>query len=206
MNILQIDSSITGAASISRQLTARIVEGLSRAGSNVARRDLEAQPLPHLDHRMLSASDSPVDPQTRADLETSAKVLDEFLKADVVVIGAPMYNFTVSSQLKAWIDRILVAGKTFKYTAEGPQGLAGGKKVIIASSRGGFYGPSSARSAFDFQENYLRAVFAFIGIGDVEIVRAEGLAVGPEQKEAALLRATESVAAITRSFAPTLAA
>lgn len=210
MNILQIDSSITGATSVSRQLTARIVEGLSQAapGSNVVRRDLEAQPLPHLDHRMLSASfaDSPVDPQTRDDLETSAKVLDEFLKADVVVIGAPMYNFTISSQLKAWIDRILIAGKTFKYTTQGPQGLAGGKKVIIASSRGGFYGPSSAQAAFDFQENYLRAVFAFIGIDDVEIVRAEGLAVGPEQKEAALLRATEAVAAITRSFAPTLAA
>lgn len=206
MNILQIDSSITGAASVSRQLTASIVECLARTtpGLTIVRRDVEAAPLPHLDHRMLSASLA--DPQTRSDLETNAKVLDEFLKADVVVIGAPMYNFTISSQLKAWIDRILVAGKTFKYTAQGPQGLAGGKKVIIVSSRGGIYTPGSVRAGLDFQESYLRAVFAFIGIDDVEIVRAEGLAVGAGQKEAALNQASESVAAIARSFAPTLAA
>lgn len=210
MRLLHIDSSITGPASVSRQLTASIVEALAKAVPDltVVRRDLEAEPLAHLSHKMLSASfaDSPVDAQTRRDLEAGSKALEEFLAADIVVIGAPMYNFAISSQLKAWIDRILVAGKTFKYTAQGPQGLAGGKKVIVASSRGGFYAPGAAHAAMDFQETYLRAAFAFIGIEDVEIVRAEGVAVGQEQKQAALDHAMESVTAIARSFAPTLAA
>lgn len=210
MNLLHIDSSITGPASVTRQLTAQIVASLAKSvpGLAVVRRDLEAEPLPHLDHATLSASfaGSPPDAQTRDQVEAGAKVLDEFLKADVVVIGAPMYNFGISSQLKAWIDRILIAGKTFKYTAQGPQGLVSGKKVIIASSRGGFYAPGSSQAVMDFQEAYLRAAFAFIGIGEVEIVRAEGIAVGPEQKQTALNQASETVAALARSFAPTLAA
>ena len=121
------------------------------------------------------------------------KVLEDFLAADVVVVGAPMYNFTISSQLKAWLDRVLVAGKTFRYTANGPEGLAGGKRVIVASSRGGFYGKDSAGAAMDFQEPYLRATFAFIGIGDVEFVRAEGLAVGDEHKSTALKSARDAI-------------
>jgi FMN-dependent NADH-azoreductase len=110
-----------------------------------------------------------------------------------VVIGAPMYNFAISSQLKAWIDRILVAGKTFRYTANGPEGLAGGKRVIVASSRGGFYGKDTAAAAMDFQEPYLRAALAFIGINDIEFVRAEGIAVGDEQKAQALKSARSTI-------------
>jgi FMN-dependent NADH-azoreductase len=115
--------------------------------------------------------------------------MQEFLEADVVVIGAPMYNFGIPSTLKAWIDRLAVAGKTFRYTESGPQGLAGGKKVILASSRGGFH----QDSASDFQEAYLRFLFGFLGITDLEIVRAEGLAVSPEQRSDGLAAAHASI-------------
>ena len=138
--------------------------------------------------------------------DKGAGALDEFLAADIVVIGAPMYNFTIPSQLKAWIDRILIAGKTFRYSEAGPVGLAGGKRVIIASSRGGLYAPGVPLEANDFQEPYLRAVFAFIGIEDVEIVRAEGLALGPEQRDAAVQAALASVPSAVASFATRLAA
>jgi FMN-dependent NADH-azoreductase len=103
--------------------------------------------------------------------------MDQFLASDVIVIGAPMYNFSIPSQLKAWIDRIAVAGKTFRYGPNGPEGLAKGKKVVIASARGGAYGDESPA---DFQEPYLRHVFGFLGISDIEFVRAEGVAHGPE--------------------------
>jgi FMN-dependent NADH-azoreductase len=119
--------------------------------------------------------------------------MDEFLAAEVIVLGAPMYNFGIPSQLKAWIDHVAVAGKTFHYTAHGPEGLAGGKRVIVASSRGGFYGEGTAGAAMDFQENYLRAVFGFLGINDVEFVRAEGVAVSAEHKEQALAGAREAI-------------
>jgi FMN-dependent NADH-azoreductase len=133
-------------------------------------------------------------------------VLQEFLDADIVVIGAPMYNFTVSTQLKAWLDRVLIAGKTFGYTEAGPKGLAGGKRVIIASSRGGIYTPGAPHEANDFHETYLRAVFRFIGIDNIEIVRAEGLAYGPDQREAALNSALASIPSAVASIAPALAA
>jgi FMN-dependent NADH-azoreductase len=123
-------------------------------------------------------------------------VMDEFLAAEVVVIGAPMYNFAISSQLKAWIDRILVAGKTFRYTANGADGLAGGKRIIIASSRGGLHSKGSPAAAMDFQEPCLRAAFAFIGIIDVQFVRAEGIAIGEEKKALALKSARDSIASL----------
>jgi FMN-dependent NADH-azoreductase len=135
--------------------------------------------------------------------DKGAGALDEFVAADAVVIGAPMYNFTIPSQLKAWIDRILIAGKTFRYSEAGPVGLAGGKRVIIASSRGGLYAPGMPFEANDFQEPYLRAVLAFIGIEDIEIVRAEGLALG---RDAAVRAALASVPSAFASFATRLAA
>ena len=119
-------------------------------------------------------------------------VLEEFLAADVVVIGAPLYNFTLPSQLKAWIDRISVAGKTFRYTASGPQGLAGGKQVIVAVSRGGLYAPGAPG---EFGESYLKFLFAFLGVKDLTFVRAEGLAISPQQREAALSAAMAAIAA-----------
>ena len=127
------------------------------------------------------------------DVAVSQAVLDEFLGADIVVIGAPMYNFGIPSQLKAWIDRIAVAGKTFRYTATGPEGLAGNKRVIIAVSRGGFYGAGMPAAALEHVESYLRSVFGFLGITDVEVVVAEGLGIGPEQREKAMQGALQAV-------------
>jgi FMN-dependent NADH-azoreductase len=211
MNLLHIDSSILGDGSASRQISAAIVDGLTQTIPDLAvvRRDLDAAPLPHLSGRLLpTIRPDPNHPVAGIDAETAeaAAVLQEFLDADIVVIGAPMYNFTVSTQLKAWIDRVLIAGKTFGYTEAGPTGLAGGKRVIVASSRGGLYGPGAPSQANDFHETYLRAVFRFIGIETIEFVRAEGLAYGPDQREAALSAALASIPSLATSLAPALAA
>ncbi|SHM11626.1 FMN-dependent NADH-azoreductase [Rhodanobacter sp. OK091] len=186
MKLLHIDSSALGGYSVSRQLTADIVAELQRntPATTIQYHDLAVQPLPHW---------TPVADASDPAAVLGSQMLEEFLAADVVVIGAPMYNFAISSQLKAWIDRILVAGKTFRYTANGPEGLAGGKRVIVASSRGGFYGKDTAAAAMDFQEPYLRAALAFIGINDIEFVRAEGIAVGDEQKAQALKSARSTI-------------
>jgi len=175
MTILKIDSSITGKASVSRQLTAATIDQLraQHLDTRIVARDLVATPLSHL---TLGGSGD-------------ADVLDEFLAAETVVIGAPMYNFTVPSQLKAWIDRILVAGKTFRYGANGPEGLAGDKRVIVAVSRGGFYDDGNA---FEHAKSYLQAAFGFIGITP-EFVHADGIAVGPEQREAGIAKGLAEV-------------
>ena len=189
MNLLQIDSSALGTASASRELTAAIVRQIRGDSPHVqlSYRDLDAQPLPHFTGASLAKSDP-------AEAALAKTVLDEFLAADTVVIGAPMYNFSLPSTLKAWIDRIAVAGVTFRYTANGPEGLAGGKRVIIASTRGGHYGDASPA---DFQEAYLRQVFAFIGIHEVEIVRAEGLSISPDQRSQSLQAAHAQIDAAT---------
>lgn len=194
MKLLHIDSSALGGYSVSRQLTVDIVAELKRStpAAKVRYHDLAAQPLPHW---------APVADASDPAAVAGTEMLEEFLAADVVVIGAPMYNFAISSSLKAWLDRILVTGKTFRYTANGPEGLAGGKRVIIASSRGGFYGKDAPAAAMDFQEPYLRAVFAFIGINEVEFVRAEGIAVGEEQKLAALASARQSIGTLMAAAA-----
>jgi FMN-dependent NADH-azoreductase len=166
---LHVDSSINGNQSASRAITRSIVE---RVGSNrIVYRDLAADPLPHLTERGQ-------DPH----------VLDQFLAADTVVIGAPMYNFTLPTQLKAWIDRIVVAGKTFRYTESGPEGLASGKRVIVALARGGFYDEGSPAAALEHLETYLRGVFNFMGI-EPEFVAADGLNISPEHKEQAIAAA-----------------
>ncbi|HEY9110449.1 MAG TPA: NAD(P)H-dependent oxidoreductase [Rhodanobacteraceae bacterium] len=185
MKLLHIDSSVLGGNSASRNLSAAIVAHLraEQPGIEVVRRDLAAQTLPHF---------TPVLAEGHPCVARNGEILDEFMAADLVVIGAPMYNFTIPSQLKAWIDRILTAGKTFRYTANGPEGLAGGKRVIVASSRGGIYSEGPA-AAVDFQETYLKHVFGFIGIRDVEFVRAEGLNLGAEQRDAALARAHRQI-------------
>lgn len=186
MKLLHIDSSALGDYSISRQLTANIVAELTQAtpAAVVSYRDLAAQPLAHW-------TPAVADPGTdEATLGTA--LLEEFLAADVVVIGAPMYNFNISSQLKSWIDRVVVAGKTFRYGPQGAEGLATGKQVIIASSRGGQY-LEGAYAAFDHQETYLRALLGFIGITNIEFVRAEGVAFSPEHKELAVKAALDSI-------------
>ena len=168
MTILHIDSSINGENSVSRVLTRSIVDQLRAADpdAEVITRDFASDPLPHLTLEAFADSST----------------VDEFLAADTLVVGAPMYNFTLPSQLKAWLDRILIAGKAFRYTAEGPEGLAGGKRVIIAVSRGGFYDDASA---LEHVETYLRGVFGFIGITP-EFVHADGVNYGPEQREAGI--------------------
>ena len=166
MTILHLDSSINGPNSATRTISRSVVERVKAAGEAVVYRDLAAEPLPHLTLEAFADS----------------SVLDEFLAADTVVIGAPMYNFTLPTQLKAWLDRILVAGKTFRYTANGPEGLAGGKRVIVALARGGFYDEGSPAAALEHLASYLRGVFNFIGI-DPDFVAADGLAMGPEQRE-----------------------
>ena len=172
MTILHIDSSITGEASVSRQVSQAIVAAIVTGHDTVVRRDLAAEPLPHLTLDQLA----------------DRRVLDEFLAADTVVIGAPMYNFTLPTQLKAWIDRIMVAGETFRYTADGPEGLTGPKRVIVALARGGFYGADAPARALEHLESYLRGVFGFIGI-EAEFIAADGIATGPEGREAALAQA-----------------
>ncbi|MEO7655309.1 MAG: FMN-dependent NADH-azoreductase [Sphingomicrobium sp.] len=168
MTIVHLDSSISGEQSASRAISRGIVEQLSanRPGDAIVVRDLVSEPLPHL----------------TLDAFADTSVLEEFLAADTVVIGAPMYNFTLPTQLKAWLDRILVAGRTFRYTEQGPEGLAGGKRVIIALARGGKYDAGTPAAALEHLETYLRGVFNFIGI-DPEFVAADGLNFGPEQRE-----------------------
>jgi FMN-dependent NADH-azoreductase len=199
-NLLHIDASILGANSASRQLSAAAVARLRQASPdlNVTYRDLAAQPLSHLsaDHLAAAQGAVPESPAVRDDIATSQAVLDEFLAADTVVIGAPMYNFTLSSQLKSWIDRILVAGKTFRYSAAGPEGLAGNKRVIIVVSRGGLYGPGAPAAALEHVESYLRGVFGFIGVTNLEFIVAEGLLLSPEQRVKSIDAALEATTAL----------
>jgi len=200
MNLLHIDSSILGTQSATRELGAAIVGKWQRQNprGQVRYLDLVREPLNHLTGEVLGAESVPLDqrnPELQRDVAAGQRALEDFLAADVIVVGAPMYNFSIPSQLKAWIDRIAVKGKTFRYTEKGPEGLAKGKKVIIVSARGGIYGAGSPAAALDFQENYLRGVLGFLGITDIEFVRAEGLNYGPAQREQAMAAALGSIAA-----------
>lgn len=192
MNLLQIDSSILGGNSVSRKLSADIVAKLRDAnpGIQLTYRDLARDPVPHLTGAYMQALQSPEGEHAKmlqADLAIGREVMEEFLAADTVVIGVAFYNFAISSQLKAWIDRILVAGKTFRYGADGrPIGLSGDKRVILAIARGGFYGEGSPIANLEHAESYLRTALGFIGITKPEVVVAEGLAVRPDQREAAI--------------------
>lgn len=197
MNILHLDSSILGEGSVSRQLSSAVVNHLqSETEAQVTYRDLVAQPIPHLSPAYLTAGGTPEElkgEELREDLALGAKVLEEFLVADVVVLGVAFYNFTVSTQLKAWIDRIAVAGKTFRYDETGPHGLCGDKRVILAISRGGFYGSGTGMETFEHAETYLRSVFGFLGVTNVEVVAAEGINLGPDQREKSVASALQSV-------------
>lgn len=185
MKVLHIDSSILGSTSVSRQLSQAIVDQLQtkHADVQVQYLDLAAQPIPHLTAEILMG-------QNAEQTALGEQVIQQYLDADVVVVGAAMYNFGLASTLKAWIDRISVAGKTFKYTENGPVGLAGDKQVYIASSRGGVYGDNSPA---DFQEGFLKTVFNFTGVNQVEVVRAEGVNMGEEMKSKAIEAALAQV-------------
>jgi FMN-dependent NADH-azoreductase len=184
MKLLHVDSSALGANSATRELSAAIVARWQAEvpGLSIEYRDLDSDPVPHLTGTSLAGADP-------AAVAESERVLQQFLDADVVVLGAPMYNFSIPSTLKAWIDRVAVAGKTFRYTAEGPEGLAKGKRMIVASARGGLH--SGAPS--DFQEPYLRFLFGFLGITDLEFVRAEGIAISPQHRSDALAAAHAAI-------------
>jgi FMN-dependent NADH-azoreductase len=195
--LLHIDSSVLGPNSVSRQVSAAIAGRLAKAtpGLAVTYRDLATTPLSHLSGLHLAAMQGAAtsDAAIQQDLTAGQAVLSEFLAADIVVLGAPMYNFTIPSQLKAWIDRIIVPGQTFKYGANGPEGLAGNKRVIVAISRGGFYGADTPSALGEHLETYLRWVFGFVGVANPEFISADGIQAGPGQREKALATALQAV-------------
>ena len=199
MTLLHIDSSPLGAASVSRQLTADIVKAWTATHPNTAvvYRDLAVAPPEHLTGELMQVVKfrnlDGLNARQREELALTDELVEEFLAADVIVIGAPMYNLSIPTQLKVWIDRICQAGKTFRYTEKGPVGLAGGRKVIVASARGGRYAETPIEALIDHQEAYLKAVMAFVGITDVAIVRAEGVAMGPEPRAQALEAAGQEI-------------
>jgi FMN-dependent NADH-azoreductase len=201
MKILHIDSSVTGSKSVSRPLSAETTEKLksNNPGAEVVYRDLIDKPLRHYTAvaRLFGSDTASLSAEQKEELETGDKILEEFLASNIVVIGAPMYNFGVPSQLKAWIDLLCVAGKTFRYSSAGPEGLCGDKKIIIVSSRGGLYGPGSPFEPFDHQENYLKHVFTFLGVKDITVIRVEGVAMGPEKAEAAIAAAKQKIAQLS---------
>jgi FMN-dependent NADH-azoreductase len=196
--LLHIDSSILGGNSVSRQLTAQIVASWRAAhpATEVSYLDLAVDTPSHLSteslgFRMPAGTD--LSEAQKRENAVSEALVSQFLAADVIVVGAPLYNFTIPSQLKAWIDRIAQVGRTFTYTDKGPVGLAGGKTVIVASTRGGVYSTSDAGNAMEHQESYLKTVFGFFGITDVRFVRAEGLAMGDAAKAAAVAAAGQDI-------------
>ncbi len=201
MIILHLDSSILGGYSASRSLSAQMVarQQALHPRSEVIYRDLAANGTSQLtgEHIAVLQGGTPATPVLGADLEIGGAYIDDLFAADIIVIGAPMYNFSVPTQLKAWIDRVCVAGRTFQYTATGPEGLLPkGKKAFIASARGGVYSGESPAAFMDHQESYLRGVLGFMGVTDVSIVRAEGLNMGAEVKAAAMAKAATEIEAL----------
>lgn len=198
--ILHIDSSILDGYSVSRTLTAEIVarQQALHTKTTVIRRDLVVDPVMPLSgaHLAVFQGGEAGDAALSQDIATGGAYVDDLFAADIIVIGAPMYNFSIPAQLKSWIDRVCVAGRTFRYTEKGPEGLVKGKKVFVVSSRAGVYSGNSPMAAIDHQEPYLLAVLAFIGLTDVTIIRAEGLAMGDDVKAAAIEAAKAEIAAI----------
>ncbi|HWX54256.1 MAG TPA: NAD(P)H-dependent oxidoreductase [Verrucomicrobiae bacterium] len=179
MKLLQIDSSAR-TSSVTRRLTAKFAEEWRKKhpDGEVIQRDLSvtAPPLITDDWGGTYLEDSKLTPAQRAYLSASDELIDEIKAADTIVIGAPMYNFSIPSSLKAWIDQIVRKGKTFAYGPNGQQGLLVKKKVVIVTSRGGAYEKGTASEAFDFQEPYLRHILGFIGVTDVTFIHAENQA------------------------------
>ena len=191
MQLLHIDSAITGTQSVSRQLTAQVTAAWVAAhpGTQVDYLDLVAHAPAHFTMDALAPRTGQTEGLSEAQVRENAvseQLVRQFLAADVLVIGAPFYNFSIPTQLKAWIDRLAQPGRTFQYTANGPEGLAKGKTVIVVSSRGGVYSTSDAGRAMEHQESYLQTVLGFFGITDVRFVRAEGVGMGEAAKASAL--------------------
>ncbi|RUW81282.1 NAD(P)H-dependent oxidoreductase [Mesorhizobium sp. M2A.F.Ca.ET.067.02.1.1] len=204
MHILHLDSSIQGAGSASRTLTKAVVANLldQHPGAAVTYHDLVEEAVPHgpigAGFRPLAFDVS--DEATRREYARSDALVGEFLASDIIVVGAPMYNFSLASQLKAWLDRVIQPGKTFRYTENGPIGLAAGKKVFIVSTRGGSY-LSGPLATMDFQESYLRTAFGFIGIKDLDFIRAENMSRGDDARANSMNSALEAVSPLVARMA-----
>ena len=195
--VLVIESSARQQGSVSRELTRQFIGNwqAARPADQIQIRDLAVEPVPHLDATLLGGWMTPSEQQNDAEkaaLARSNQLTDELLAADVLVLAAPMYNFAIPSTLKAWLDHVLRAGVTFKYTETGPQGLLTSKRAFVLTARGGIY----AGSALDHQEPYLRQVLAFIGIHDVQFIHAEGLNLGAEFSEKGLAQAKAKLAEV----------
>jgi FMN-dependent NADH-azoreductase len=201
-NILVIDSAVSGETSVSKALVREAVDALTRNESaHVVRRDLGRDPVPHLTEANVAGVRA--EPATATETEARAlsdRLIGELRAADVIVIGAPMYNFSVATGLRAWFDHVLRAGQTFRYTEAGPQGLLGDKPVIVIESRGGLYSEGPAQ-AYDFQEPYLRHLLGFMGLTDVTFVRAEKIGFGPEARATAIAAATAELQATAEARA-----
>jgi FMN-dependent NADH-azoreductase len=197
-SLLFVTSSVFGAESKSRLVASELVEAWRRAhpGTAVVVRDLSAAPMPHLSREALAAALTPAGQRTPAQQRAAAladALIAEAEAADVIVFAVPMYNFTIPSTLKAWLDHVARAGRTFRYGASGPEGLLTGKKVFVVTARGGVYSGEAPHRAFDFQEPYLRAILGFVGLDDVTFIHAEGLAISPESASNGLDRARQAI-------------
>lgn len=200
MNVLLVTSSIFGADSKSRAVALDVVAALKRRhpGAAVVERDLGAEPLPHITAELMGAAMTPAAERTPEQTARAAQadaLIAELEAADAIVLAVPMYNFSVPSTFKAWIDHVARAGRTFRYTDAGPVGLLRGKQVFVAGARGGVYSEGPAQ-ALDFHEPYLRAVLGFIGLTDVRFVHAEGMNLGAEPAAAGLAQARRAVQAL----------
>lgn len=195
--VLVIESSARQQGSVSRLLTEQFIARWQTAhpADHITVRDLAVEQVPHLDANLLGGWMTPAEQQSeaeRAALALSNTLTDEVLAADVLVLAAPMYNFTIPSTLKAWLDHVLRAGVTFKYTETGPQGLLSGKRAFVLTARGGIY----AGGSMDHQEPYLRQALGFIGIHDVSFIHAEGLNLGGDFLEKGLAEAKAQLAQV----------
>ena len=195
MNILHIDSSILGDASVSRLLGQEITSAWQQIDTDVkvTHRDVGRDIIPLLDSNVLAASGVDAarrSPWQQRQAELNAELIGEVFASDVLLIAAPLYNFSIPANLRAWFDRILAAGKTFRYTANGPQGLLQGKKAVLVLTAGGLH---AATPVNQMHEGYLRTLLAFIGIDDVTVIRAEGLNMGTEQRNKGLANARRDI-------------
>ena len=197
MRLLHLDSSILGDHSVSRTLSRAVVDRFVtlRPTLEVHYRDLVHHPIGHLTGRYLAGQSDDVqhDQALQEDLHLGGHVLQEFLDADIVVIGVAQYNFSIPSQLKAWIDRVSIAGKTFRYTDKGPIGLVGDKRVVLAIARGGFYGRGSPAASLEHTESYLRSILSFMGVKNPQVIAADGISIGPDQRKASIDQALTEI-------------
>jgi FMN-dependent NADH-azoreductase len=194
-SLLVINSSVSGAGSVSRALVEKVVAHLTaEAPGTVVELELGDDPVPHLTGETVAGVRAvPATAAEHAARSLSDKLIGQVRAADIIVVGAPMYNFGLPTGLKAWFDHVLRPGETFSYSEAGPKGLIEGKRVIVVVSRGGFYSDGPYKP-FDFQEPYIRVLFGFIGLTDVTFIRAEALSVSAEAREQAISAAEREIA------------